>query len=182
MRRAGPMARPFSPSSSLSPATADALAASPLSTLPLAHRIPSQNSPGFSFSIEPSPSSPPIPLLTSQFPRLSIPPANRSNVSFHFVRCFLSASSFHVFSSSFFYVISRSVLSNHPSLFPSCPSFVSLIDESPYTEKISELYLSTEFLFFFLPSPLIHPPSLDTSLDPTNIFFFSIILFYTEFS
>lgn len=150
------MARPFSPSSSLSPATADALAASPLSTLPLAHRIPSQNSPGFSFSIEPSPL--PIPLLTSQFPRLSFPPANRSNVSFHFVRCFLSASSFHVFSSSFFYVISRSVLSNHPSLFPSCPSFVSLIDESPYTEKISELYLSTEFLFFFFTFPFDPSP------------------------
>lgn len=155
MRRAGPMARPFSPSSSLSPATADALAASPLSTLPLAHRIPSQNSPGFSFSIEPSPSSPPIPLLTSQFPRLSIPPANRSNVSFHFVRCFLPASSFHVF---FFFFLLRhfSVRSLQSSLSLSLLPILRLIDRRISLHRENFRTLFTPFFFFtfpFDPSP-----------------------------
>lgn len=144
------MARPFSPSSSLSPATADALAASPLSTLPLAHRIPSQNSPGFSFSIElHHPPLPPFRFLPRSFQDFLFLQPIGATFRFTLFDAFSQLLLFTFFSSSFFYVISRSVLFNHPSLFPSCPSFVSLIDESPYTEKISELYLSIEFLFFF---------------------------------
>lgn len=111
-------------------------------TASCSHRIPSpESSPGFSFSIEPPPS--PIPLLTSQFPRLSFPPTQPigANVSFHFVRSFLPASSF--FSSLcflFFFFSFTSFLSNHPlSLsFFFCSSFVSLIDKSPYTMRFRE--------------------------------------------
>lgn len=127
-------------------AACNALAASPLP-----HRIPSRNSPGFS-------SSPPIPLLTSQFPRLSFPrPANRSNVSFRFDRCFLPASSFHPFIP-----------------FSSFSPYFSgiLIDESP-PRKVGKLYC---YLSHGIPSfsPLIHPPPH----DPTNIFFLLIPLLF----
>lgn len=112
MRRAGPMARPFSPSSSLPPATADALAASPLSTPPLAPTEFLRQNPPRIFLLDRTttlPHSASYLAVSKTF--LSSNPANRSQrfvslcsiLSPSFFFLFIPLFSFFLF---FFYVIS----------------------------------------------------------------------------
>lgn len=100
MRRAGPIARPFSPSSSLPPATADALAASPLSTPPLAPTEFLRQNPPPDF---PSRSNPPpfrfLPRSFQDFPFLQ---SSQSEPTFRF---------------TLFDPFSQLLLSFHPSVF-----------------------------------------------------------------